>query len=71
MGLPAALFLVLLVLKLTHVIAVSWWVVFLPLAPELLIDLVIIGLVGAKWRSMAREDRARRARIRGRVRGVR
>ncbi len=42
MGFTEALVLVLLVLKLTGVIAISWWLVFLPL-------IIVYGLLLAGW----------------------
>ena len=44
MGLPSALFLVLLILKLCGVIAWSWWWVTAPLWVEALILLTIISV---------------------------
>jgi len=46
LSLPSALFLVLLVLKLTNVIDWSWWIVVLPLfIPFIILALVMGGMM--------------------------
>lgn len=40
-------FLVFLILKLVGVITFSWWLVFLPLIIEFLLDFFVLGLLAA------------------------
>jgi len=46
-GFTSALFLIFLVLKLTHVIDWSWWWIFAPFWGTLALAVVIGGLIGA------------------------
>jgi hypothetical protein len=49
MSLPVALFLVFLVLKLTHVIGWSWWIVTAPLWIPGVVFLGSLLLIGLGW----------------------
>ncbi len=63
-GFGGLLFLVFLVLKLTGVIAWSWWWVTAPLWAPLLLALVLLAVGGLGMAAVDRSDRKRAAKYR-------